>query len=295
MNGIINVYKEAGWTSSDVVNKLKGMLHERHIGHGGTLDPDAEGVLPVCVGKATRLFDYITVFRKTYLAKIKFGASTDTQDASGTILETHECNITSEQIDGVLNRFTGDIFQMPPMYSALHINGKRLYELARSGETVEIEPRMITVYDISRVGEVKSNECLLRVTCGKGTYIRTLCHDIGQALGCGAYMAHLTREQAAGLDIGNSLKITDIETMIAQNDFSFIMPTDTAISYMPAVIFDESAYKKLCNGNPIKSGSVISGADTTVFARIYCNNKFFGIGEKKNGVFYIKCMLAENV
>ncbi len=295
MNGVINVYKQPDWTSSDVVNKLKGVLHERHIGHGGTLDPDAEGVLPVCVGKATRLFDYITVFRKTYLAKIKFGAVTDTQDASGNILETHECDITSENVDNVLERFSGDIMQIPPMYSALHFNGKRLYELARNGETAQIEPRKVTVYGISRASEVQDGECLLRVTCGKGTYIRTLCHDIGQALGCGAYMAHLVREQAAGLDIKNSLKISDIEAHIAQNDFSFLLPTDSAISYMPAVVFDDAVYNKLSNGNPVNVGALVSGTDATGFVRIYCKNKFFGIGEKKNSMFYIKCMLAEDI
>lgn len=290
MDGVINVYKEAGWTSSDAVNKLKGILHQRHIGHGGTLDPDAEGVLPVCVGKATRLFDYISASHKTYAARIKFGITTDTQDASGIVLEEKEANVTPDALDKVLAEFVGEIDQIPPMYSALHVGGKRLYEIARSGETVELDARKVHIYDIKRISDIANNECTIRVVCGKGTYIRTLCHDIGQRLSCGAHMAYLLRESAAGLEVKNALKISEIQKRADENDFSFITPTDKAIEFMPAVELNKSVLKKIQNGNPVSEKLADKLVDGLV--RIYCDGIFFGIAERINGEYRIKCMLG---
>lgn len=292
MDGVINIYKEASWTSGDVVNKLKGILHQKRIGHGGTLDPDAEGVLPILTGNATRLFDYITAFKKTYVACVRFGEITDTQDASGNVLEIRPVNINNEDIINALKNFTGIIKQIPPMYSALHVNGQRLYDLARKGEKVDLCPREVQVESIEILSPLSNNECCLRITCGKGTYIRTVCHDLGIFLGCGAHMKTLLRESCAGLNIENAYKIKDIEEMVKNDDHSFLKPTDQAISFMPRVNIRKSALKKLENGNPIP----VEFADLTVEGnvRIYSDNKFFGIAEKKEYMYFIKCMLGGN-
>lgn len=292
MEGVINIYKEASWTSGDVVNKLKGVLHQRRIGHGGTLDPDATGVLPVLTGNATRLFDYMTAFKKTYVACIEFGKTTDTQDASGNILEEKEVNLTNEDIINLLPQFTGEILQIPPMYSAIHINGQRLYDLARKGETVELEPRKVFVEKIEMLEELKDNQCMLRITCSKGTYIRTICHDLGQKLGCGAFMKTLLREECAGLNIKNAYKISEIEEMMAKGDTSFLIPTEQAISFMPRVNIDPSQIKKITNGNPVKTefADIITEGNVA----IYCDNKFFGIAQQDNGFYRIRCNLGGN-
>ncbi len=292
MEGVINVYKETSWTSGDVVNKLKGVLHQRRIGHGGTLDPDATGVLPVLVGNATRLFDYMTAFKKTYVTCVYFGKTTDTQDASGTVLEEKEVNITNEDIINILPRFIGEIMQIPPMYSAIHVNGQRLYDLARKGETVELEPRKVFVENIEMVEPLKDNRCVLRITCSKGTYIRTICHDLGQKLGCGAFMETLLREECAGLNIKNAYKIQEIEEMVKNEDFSFLIPTENAVSFMPKVNIDPTQMKKLLNGNPVKTDFADKKEKGNVI--IYCNNVFFGIGEENNGFYRFKCMLGGN-
>ncbi|MBE7092328.1 MAG: tRNA pseudouridine(55) synthase TruB [Clostridiales bacterium] len=292
MEGVINIYKEADWTSSDVVNKLKGVLHQRRIGHGGTLDPDAQGVLPVLTGNATRLFDYMTAFKKTYVARVRFGAITDTQDASGTILEERAVKIDNQDILNALPSFTGNIKQIPPMYSAIHINGQRLYDLARKGVSVELEPREVFVEKIEMVSPLENGECSLRITCSKGTYIRTICHDLGLLLGCGAYMKTLLREKCAGLSVENAYKITDIEKMMSENDTSFLIATEDAVSFMPQVNIDNCVLKKIENGNPVN----IKFADKIIEGnvRIYCNNIFFGIGIKKEDQYCIKCMLGGN-
>ena len=292
MEGVINVYKEAHWTSSDVVNKLKGVLHERRIGHGGTLDPDATGVLPICVGRATRLFDYITAFHKTYVACVKLGVVTDTEDATGNVLEENAVNVSLDGIKNILPEFIGIIKQIPPMYSALHINGERLYALARRGEKIELEAREIEIENVELISDLKDNEFSIRVTCGKGTYIRTLCHDIGKRLGCGAHMKTLLREKAAGLSLKDSYKISELQEMMDKGDLSFLKPTDQAVSFMERVNIHKNALKKLENGNPIPKNfadKIVGG-----FVRIYCENIFFGIGILENGTYRLKCMLGGN-
>lgn len=290
MEGVINVYKEKDWTSSDVVNKLKGVLRERRIGHGGTLDPDATGVLPILTGRATRLFDYVTAFHKTYVCEVIFGKTTDTQDASGNIIKEAEVNITNEDIVKILPEFTGIVKQIPPMYSALHFNGERLYDIARRGEKVDLEAREIEIEAIELLSPLKDNKCSLRITCGKGTYIRTLCHDLGERLGCGAYMHSLLRECCAGLNLENAYKISELQEMMDKGDMSFLCPIDRAIEFMPPVNISPKALKKLENGNPIPLE--YADADLDCFVRIYCNSVFFGIGQKKDGHYYLKCMLG---
>ena len=291
MEGVINLYKEPGWTSGDAVNKLKGVLHERRIGHCGTLDPDAEGVLVICVGKATKLFDFLTAFPKTYTARIVFGKTTDTQDGSGTVLTESVPEFSINALDETISSFSGKIRQIPPMYSAIHKNGKRLYELARKGETVEIEPREVEIYSISRVSEIENNACSISVTCSKGTYIRTICHDIGQKLGCGAYMQHLLRTSAAGRNVENARKISEIEEMMKRNDLSFLVDTSDAIDFMPVCNIDGAMFKALYNGNPIDEK--YAQLHTDEYVRLYCDNQFFGIGKRENGNYFNKCYLGE--
>ena len=193
MDGVIVIRKEKDFTSHDVVAKLRGILHMKKIGHTGTLDPDAEGVLPVALGKATRLVDMITDKEKTYEAVMRLGVVTDTQDMSGTVLsQASELHVTEEELRAAIESFVGDYMQVPPMYSALKVNGKKLYELAREGKTVERKPRPVHFYEIE-ILEINLPLVRFCVTCSKGTYIRTLCHDIGEKLGCGAAMETLLR------------------------------------------------------------------------------------------------------
>ena len=197
-NGIINVYKEKGYTSFDVVARMRGICGQKKIGHTGTLDPDAEGVLPVCLGKATKVCDMLTDSDKVYRAVMQLGIETDTQDLTGTVLSACEVPVLTEtEIRDVIRTFQGEIMQVPPMYSALKVNGKKLCDLARAGVTVERKARPVTIYEI-RIERVELPEIELTVSCSKGTYIRTLCHDIGQKFGCGAAMKSLLRLQAAG-------------------------------------------------------------------------------------------------
>ena len=294
MNGVINVYKEPGWTSGDVVNKLKGVLHERRIGHAGTLDPDAEGVLPVCVGQATRLFDFLTSCHKTYQARVHFGITTDTQDASGRVLAECTPVFSHQELLDAAAKLTGHIHQVPPMYSALRQNGKRLYTLARRGEQVQRQPREIEIQSLTVLSPVEENECRIRVVCGKGTYIRTLCEDLGNALGCGAHMRHLLRESAGGLCVEDALPVAEIERRVSADDFSFLLPMDQAIAFLPAVQFSAAAQKKLQNGNPVEAALMLGGdtAEENTPVRLYCEKAFIGVGFFKDGVCHIRCRLG---
>jgi len=195
INGIINVYKEKGFTSFDVVAKCRGIFKQKKIGHTGTLDPDAEGVLPLCFGKATKVCDLLTEKNKEYRAVMLLGKVTDTQDISGKVLEEREVAVTETEVREAVMSFLGDIMQVPPMYSALKVNGQKLCDLAREGKTVERKARPVTIYELE-ILEINLPRVTMRVKCSKGTYIRTLCEDIGAKLGCGACMSSLRRVQA---------------------------------------------------------------------------------------------------
>ena len=210
-NGIINVYKEKGYTSFDVVARMRGICGQKKIGHTGTLDPDAEGVLPVCLGKATKVCDMLTDSDKVYRAVMQLGVETDTQDMTGTILkEADTSGLAGQHVMSAVMQFEGEIFQVPPMYSALKVNGKKLCDLARAGVTVERKARPVTIYKI-QVESIELPYVTMTVSCSKGTYIRTLCHDIGQKLGCGAAMKSLVRLQAAGYCIEHAYKLDTLQ------------------------------------------------------------------------------------
>lgn len=249
MDGIVNVNKPLGITSHDVVYRLRRLLGIKKIGHTGTLDPDASGVLPMCVGKGTKLAEMLTATDKQYLAELTLGAFTDTQDASGEVLERFEVNVTEDEIREKIAGFVGEISQIPPMYSAIKINGKKLYELAREGKTVEREARMVTIKNIEVQNvDLTAKTVTMVVDCSKGTYIRTLCNDIGVALGCGGYMSALTRTKTGRFCIEESFTLEQIEEMLQSGDHSFIVPVAEALpEYRRITLADKNA-KKVRNG-----------------------------------------------
>ncbi|MCR5595472.1 MAG: tRNA pseudouridine(55) synthase TruB [Lachnospiraceae bacterium] len=256
INGIINVYKEPGFTSHDVVAKLRGITHQKKIGHTGTLDPDAEGVLCVALGAATRVCDMLTDETKEYEAEMQLGITTDTQDTSGEILSGKEVNVTAEQLRQCISSFTGDIDQIPPMYSALKQNGKKLYELARAGITVERKARHITIYDIQIVS-MDLPRAVIRVKCSKGTYIRTLCNDIGEKLGCGAAMSHLLRTRVGRFKVEDSLKLKDIEKIVREDRINDALVTlGEFFSDLKQIKVTETGIKKASNGNVLTTSDI---------------------------------------
>lgn len=259
MDGIINVYKEAGFTSHDVVAKLRGILHQKKIGHTGTLDPDATGVLPICVGKATKVCELLTNEDKSYRATCQLGIVTDTQDLSGEVLEKHDTTAVTEQmLRDQIQAFQGEIMQVPPMYSALKVQGKKLYELAREGKTVERKARKITIKEIAIVSiDLKVGTFTMDVTCSKGTYIRTLCHDIGQALGCGAAMASLLRTRVSIFSLDDAYKLAEIEDQMARESQLFLQPIDSLFGHLQGMrVVTEEGCKLLNNGNPLPEESL---------------------------------------
>lgn len=246
MNGIFIVDKPPEWTSNDVVCKLKGVLHQRRIGHGGTLDPMATGVLPVFVGRATRAVPFCENAVKTYRAVFVPGIVTDTQDTTGTVLEERPSNLTLAELQSVLPRFTGELEQIPPMYSAIKVGGRKLYDLARKGVEVERKPRPITIFSLS--AEQEAEGFVLHITCSKGTYVRTLCHDIGQALGCGAAMGELRRTRAGSFTLDMAHPLREIIERAGAGDTSWLLPTDSLFSDCPAVTADETQEKRTRTG-----------------------------------------------
>ena len=245
MDGIVIVDKPEGWTSQDVVSKLRGVFQTRRIGHGGTLDPMATGVLPVFVGRATRGVEFFEHAEKTYETVLRLGLTTDTEDITGTVLSEQVAFVTGSQLEEVLARFRGQIQQIPPMYSAIKVNGQKLCDLARKGREVERKPRIITIHELTLLG-MEADGIHLRVRCSKGTYIRTLCKDIGEALGCGGCMAALRRVTAGKYTIENAVPL---QTLIESSDPSgYLLPVDSMFRQYPAVTLTEKQEKCCRNG-----------------------------------------------
>lgn len=255
LNGVINVYKEKGYTSHDVVAIVRKTLNIKKVGHTGTLDPDAEGVLPVCIGQATKLADYIMAERKSYTAEITFGAETTTQDASGDIIKEYEYTFDENRLREVIDTFKGEQTQVPPMYSAIKINGKKLYEIAREGREIERKARKITVYDI-RIAEINPpNKAIIEIDCSKGTYIRSLCSDIGNKLGWGAFMSSLTRTASGKFKLNAAVKLDELKNAAERGEAEkFIIPPDDVLSGYKRVTVSEKADKYLYNGGKIYGG-----------------------------------------
>ena len=246
MNGIVIIDKPQGWTSQDVTARLRRVFSTRRIGHGGTLDPMATGVLPVFVGRATRGVEFFEHAEKTYETVLRLGLTTDTEDITGEKLEERAVSFTSERLGEVLEAFRGDILQVPPMYSALKVNGQKLYDLARKGKTVERQPRPITIHELTLL-EVGENTLRLRVRCSKGTYIRTLCKDIGEALGCGGCMAELRRVSAGEYGIAEAVPLQEL--LETQEPEKYLRTVDTMFRGFDAVTLTENQEKRCRNGN----------------------------------------------
>lgn len=246
MDGIVIIDKPAGWTSQDVVSKLRGVFQTRRIGHGGTLDPMATGVLPVFVGRATRGVEFFEHAEKTYEAVLQLGITTDTEDTTGTVLEEKPVTVTREQFLAALGSFRGEIQQIPPMYSALKVNGQKLYELARKGKEVERKPRSITIHQLDCL-EFNDTTAKIRVCCSKGTYIRTLCKDIGEALGCGGCMAALRRVAAGAYTIAEAIPLAEL--VASENPGQFLQPVDSMFTQYDAIKLTPNQEKRCRNGN----------------------------------------------
>ena len=246
MNGIVIVDKPQGWTSQDVTARLRRVFNTRRIGHGGTLDPMATGVLPVFVGRATRGVEFFEHAEKTYETVLRLGITTDTEDITGTVLSERDAFVTGEMLEAVLPRFRGEILQVPPMYSALKVNGQKLYDLARKGKEVERQPRPITIHELTLLG-MDAEGIRLRVRCSKGTYIRTLCKDIGEALGCGGCMAALRRVQAGEY---TSAEAVPLQTLLETEDpEQYLRPVDSMFRNYPAVTLTPKQETRCRNGN----------------------------------------------
>lgn len=263
MDGILNVYKERGYTSHDVVAKLRGILRQRKIGHTGTLDPEAEGVLPVCVGNATKVCALLTDMDKCYEAVLLLGVTTDTQDIHGTVLKRQPSRVTREAFEAVLPAFRGLISQIPPMYSARKVQGKKLYELAREGKSVEREARPVTIQTLTasdyeyEEGSAFVQAVRLRVTCSKGTYVRTLCHDIGERLGCGGCMRELLRTRVGMFRLADSIRLSEAAALMqADNIGSRLLPVDTLFPSLARVCCLPEYERLLQNGNVLPMAAV---------------------------------------
>ena len=246
MNGIVIVDKPQGWTSQDVAARLRRVFNTRRIGHGGTLDPMATGVLPVFVGRATRGVEFFEHAEKTYETVLRLGITTDTEDITGTVLTEQDAFVTGEMLEEVLEKFRGDIMQVPPMYSALKVNGQKLYDLARRGKEVERQPRPITIHELTLLG-MEAEGIRLRVRCSKGTYIRTLCKDIGQALGCGGCMAELRRVAAGEYTAQEAVPLQEL--LETENPEQYLRPVDSMFRNYPQVTLSEKQETRCRNGN----------------------------------------------
>lgn len=298
MNGVINVYKEAGFTSHDVVAKLRGIVKQKKIGHTGTLDPDAEGVLPVCLGNATKLCGLLTEKEKTYRAILLLGQTTDTQDTSGQVLTEAPVNVSAENVREAALSFLGDYDQIPPMYSALKVGGKKLYELARAGKEVERQPRRVQILEIE-IQYIRLPEVEFTVTCSSGTYIRTLCQDIGEKLGCGGCMKQLLRTKVDRFALAESHRLSELETLMQEGRIEeVLLPVDEVFAACPAVRVKPESDRLLRNGNSFGKGEIakISGERPNEgtelersCVRVYdSEGHFCGLYRRKEGGRYYK-------
>lgn len=284
ISGIINLKKVAGMTSHDAVFKLRKMLNEKKIGHGGTLDPDVTGVLPIAVGKATRVIEFMTDSGKVYEGEVTLGFSTTTEDSSGDLVDVspiHSNELTEEKVDIAMKSFIGEIEQVPPMYSAVKVNGKKLYEYARNGETVERPKRQVTIFEFVRTSSLtfKEDTCSFsfRVKCSKGTYVRTLAVDLGNQLGYASHMSFLTRTSAAGLNLLESLTLEEIAEKVTQEDYSFLLPICYGVSDLPRIELTKEMVTEISYGRFI----YLTDNKEMVLAGFY-NNQLIAILENRN-------------
>ena len=268
-DGVLIIDKPSEWTSQDVCAKLRGVFHEKRIGHGGTLDPMATGVLPVFVGRATRAVEFVMEGEKEYLAGLRLGLVTNTQDTTGEILEQRPVSVTRAELENALERFRGDILQVPPMYSAIKIGGKKLYELARKGREVERPPRKVTIHELELLdgrrvreaapcgGPLEPDTWFLRVRCSKGTYVRTLCHDIGAALGCGGCMSSLRRTMASGFSLAQAHPLEEV--LSCPDPAALLLPVDGCFADLPRLDLPPKGTRAVRNGQSVPRPGLAAG------------------------------------
>lgn len=279
MNGILLIDKQPDWTSNDVVAKLKGILHQRRIGHSGTLDPMATGLLVVFVGRATRAVEFAESHDKRYIAGLRLGLTTDTQDITGNALARKDAAVTREALEEALENFRGEIQQIPPMYSAIKQNGQRLYDIARKGCEVERKPRAITIRDI-RVIDQQEGDWLLDIRCSKGTYVRTLCNDLGQALGCGGCMSSLRRAEAGQFRVDKALTLSQVQQLAdAGRIEELLLPVDSLFRQYPSCTAGAAQEKKIRCGNQVRTS--LATGDYRVYGE---NGEFLMLGRVEDGV-----------
>ncbi len=278
MNGIFLIDKPAGWTSMDVCAVLRGALKEKRIGHSGTLDPMATGLLVVFLGRATRAVRFAEAHSKTYEALLRPGVVTDTQDISGTVLETRPAAVTDAEIAAVLPRFRGEIAQIPPMYSALKVGGQKLYDLARKGREVERQPRPVTVFSLEQTGRAENGDVALHIVCSKGTYVRTLCHDIGAALGCGGCMSALRRTRCGDFDIADAHALEEVRSAAAGEAERLLLPVETLFAALPAVTL--TAAQAHCVQTGMRWTSPLPAGQYRFFG---ADGAFLALGEVRDG------------
>lgn len=285
INGVLNVYKEAGFTSHDVVAKLRGICKQKKIGHTGTLDPDAVGVLPVCLGNATRLCDMLTDKSKEYEAVLRLGLVTDTQDLSGTVLEERPVACSQEEAASAILSFQGEYEQIPPMYSALKVNGKKLYELARAGKEVERAARPVQIHSLT-ILKMELPEVTFRVSCSKGTYIRTLCHDIGRKLGCGGAMKSLKRTRVGAFALEDALPLSRVQELADGGELEkYVIPVEEMFASCPQVVMKPEFERLIENGNAFYPSQIRSfreadaaGAGEKGWVRVCSSTgRFYGV------------------
>lgn len=279
-NGILIIDKPDGWTSQDVAAKLRGVFHEKRIGHGGTLDPMATGVLPVFVGRATRGVEFFESAEKEYIAGLRLGTVTNTQDTTGEVLEENLVMVTREDVEAALKTFTGEIEQLPPMFSAIKVNGQKLYQLARKGVEVERKPRRITIFELELLDGAEC-DYTIRVRCSKGTYVRTLCHDIGRKLGCGACMSSLRRTKAGMFTLQQAITLPQLLEFAKENDpQELLLPVDALFSKFPPLIVELGQAEKLRHGAQVKDWHFAPGT-----YRVYSiTGEFLLLGKVENTV-----------
>ncbi len=303
LEGILAVYKPAGFTSHDVVAKVRRIVKMKRIGHTGTLDPEVTGVLPLCLGRATRVVEYMQELPKEYHATLRLGVATDTEDMTGTVIEQVDAvSVTKEDVIQVLNSFKGIISQVPPMYSAVKVDGKRLYELAREGKTVERKSREVTIYEIEMTDTSWDGpypELSFRALCSKGTYIRTLCVDIGRALGLPSVMVKLERTKSAGIDAEHCLTFEDIEQCMEEGTLdSHLIPVDQAIPHLPAHTVSEEKTSAAIQGQRLSYKSVTPDVTSETPIRLYdVKGRFLGIYQKQEetgAIAPVKVFLQES-
>ena len=288
MDGIILVDKPIGMTSFSVASKVRRLTGAKKSGHAGTLDPLATGVMAVMLGNATKLSEYLTGEDKRYTATVRFGISTDTMDAEGQVISERECKFTREDLENAIEKFTGTISQVPPKYSAIKVNGRKLYSYARNGEEVEIPVREVTVHEINLLSfDEENHEAVIDVFCSKGTYIRSLANDIGEYLGCGAHLTALRRTRSGSFHISGCVSLDQIQSGKWEDK---VIPCDEVISYMPKAYVAESMKKSLENGNAIPVEYVSFSSEGELY-RVYLNDIFYAIGKTEEGFLRVVKMI----